>query len=456
MSRKILPLIFATGFALLFNACGSDGDSVSGIECEEGDCFEESSSSSEEDYSSSSVKTDDKSSGSQEESSSGGKNEESSSSAKESSSSEKEDASSSSAKEESSSSELSSSSGGESSSSTVPVTYLSTTPNLADLEVSGDTLFAIFQRQAADYTIPVNGLLAMYNAQSGELLDTITLATKNPSMVKVASGNVYVATAGEYDASYSLPADEKRGIEKVDLKSKTSTLFVSGKKLGGGAQDFVVTPNGKGYASVYKSYSNTIVVEIDLATGKVKKIDGIKDASGSLDYDAASDLLYIGDRFMDYNTAFDMNINVFTYDGNTLTPLTDPENEFRQPYSIKIVNGNPYVFVSDYNTGKLYLDYADEDADGISFFQDSKLAVANGKLYLMERGTTATISQIDLSTGTPVWQENAGDGANPYDIVAADDGNLWVAFYGIPEIRKISASGKKVSSIDTQAFCAHE
>lgn len=453
MSRKILPLIFATGFALLFNACGSDGDSVSGIECEEGDCFEESSSSSEEDYSSSSVKTDDKSSGSQEESSSGGKNEESSSSAKESSSSEKKDASSSSAKEESSSSELSSSSSVESSSSTVPVTYLSTTPNLADLEVSGDTLFAIFQRQAADYTIPANGLLALYNAQSGELLDTITLATKNPSMVKVANGNVYVATAGEYDASYS--ADEKRGIEKVDLKSKTSKLFVSGTKLGGGAQDFVVTPNGKGYASVYKSYGNTIVVEIDLATGKVKEIDGIKDASGSLDYDAASGLLYIGDRFMDYNT-YEMNINVFTYDGDTLMPLTDPESEGRQPYSIKVVNGNPYVFVSDYHTGKLYLDYADEDADGISFFQDSKLAVANGRLYLMERGTTATISQIDLSTGTPVWQENAGDGANPYDIVAADNGNLWVAFYGIPEIRKISASGKKVSSIDTQAFCAHE
>ena len=455
MSRKILPLIFATGFALLFNACGSDGGSVSGIECEEGDCFEENSSSSEEDYSSSSVKTDDKSSGSQEESSSGGKNEESSSSAKESSSSEKEDASSSSAKEESSSSELSSSSSVESSSSTVPVAYLSTTPNLADLEVSGDTLFAIFQRKAADYTIPANGLLALYNAQSGELLDTITLATKNPYTVKVANGNVYVATAGEYDASYSLPADEKRGIEKVDLKSKSSKLFVSGTKLGGGAQDFVVTPNGKGYVSVYKSYGNTIVVEIDLATGKVKEIDGIKDASGSLDYDAANGLLYIGDRFMN-STTFAMNINVFTYDGTTLTPLTDPESEGRQPYSIKVVNGNPYVFVSDYYTGKLYLDYADEDADGISFFQDSKLAVANGKLYLMERGTTATISQIDLSTGTPVWQENAGDGANPYDIVAADDGNLWVAFYGIPEIRKISASGKKVSSIDTQAFCAHE
>lgn len=457
MSRKILPLIFATGFALLFNACGSDGDSVSGIECDEGDCFEESSSSfDEEDYSSSSVTADDKSS-----SSSSGKNEGSSSSVEESSSSEK--ASSSSTNEESSSSELvsssseePSSSSEESSSSTIPVTYLNTTPNLADLEVSGDTLFAIFQRQTAENDIPANGLLALYNAYSGELLDTITLATKNPYTIQIANGNVYVATSGEYDASYNLPADEKRGIEKVDLAKKSSKLFVSGKKLGGGAQDFVVTPNGKGYVSVYKSYGNTTVAEIDLASGNVKEIEGFKDASGSLAYDATNNLLYIGDRFLDYGTYDMQHTSVFTYDGTTLKSLTDPDEEGRQPYSIKVINGKPYVFVSDYLSGKLYLNYANDEEEGIKFYQDSKLATVNGMLYLMERNTTATIAQIDISSGTPIWQENMGSGANPYDIVAADNGNLWVAFYGIPEIRKISAVGKTVSSIDTQAFCAHE
>lgn len=452
MSKKILPLILATGFALLFNACGSDGDSVSGITCEEGDCFEESSSSvSDEDNSSSSVKTENKSS--------------SSSIQKESSCSESEKsssslaASSSSAKTESSSSEKleSSSSEAPESSSSVKINYLNTTPNLADLEVSGDTLFAIFQRQSADYSIPTVGLLALYNRESGELLDTISLATKNPYTVKVAGGFAYVATAGEYDAAtWSLPADANRGIEKVDLQKKSSSLFVSGTKLGGGAQNFVVNKNGdKGYVSVYKSLNNTIVVEIDFSTGFVKEINGIKDASGSLEYDNENGLLYIGDRFLDYKT-YEMHISVFTYDGTKLDSLTDPESEGRQPYSIKVVNGHPYVFVSDYNSGKLYIDYADGEKDGVQYFQDSKLATANGKLYLIEGNTkAATIAQINLATGTPVWQKALEAGANPYDVVAAGNENLWVAFYGLPKIQKISADGAAISAIDTKEFCAY-
>ena len=418
MSKKILPLILATGFALLFNACGSDGDSVSGITCEDGDCFEESSSSvSEEDNSSSSVKTENKSS-----------------------SSEKLESSSSEAPE---------------SSSSVKINYLSTTPNLADLEVSGDTLFAIFQRQSANYSIPTVGLLALYNRENGELLDTISLATKNPYAVKVAGGFAYVATAGEYDAT-SLPADANRGIEKVDLQKKSSSLFVSGTKLGGGAQDFVVNKNrDKGYVSVYKNFNNTIVVEIDFSTGSVKEIGNFKDASGSLEYDNENGLLYIGDRFLDYKT-YEMHISVFTYDGTTLDSLTDPESEGRQPYSIKVVNGHPYVFVTDYNSGKLYIDYADGEKDGVQYFQDSKLATANGKLYLMERNTkAATIAQINLATGTPVWQKALEAGANPYDVVAADNENLWVAFYGLPKIQKISADGAAISAIDTKKFCAY-
>lgn len=454
MSQKILPLILATGFALLFNACGSDGDSVSGITCEEGDCFEESSSSvSEEDNSSSSIKAEDKSSSSNKK--------ESSSSAEDEKSSSSLAVSSSSAKEESSSSEKLESSSSETpeSSSSVKITYLNTTPNLADLEVSGDTLFAIFQRQSADYSIPNVGLLALYNLESGELLDTISLATKNPYTVKVASGNIYVATAGEYDAAtWSLPADANRGIEKVDLQKKNSSLFVSGTKLGGGAQDFVVNKNGdKGYVSVYKSYGNTIVVEIDLLTGSVKAIEDIKDASGSLDYDNENNLLYIGDRFMDFQT-YEMHIGVFTYDGTRLDSLTDPETEYRQPYSIQVVNGQPYVFVSDYQTGKLYIDYADAKKDSAEYYQDSKLAAVNGKLYLMERKDdgTASLAQINLISGEPVWQKALEAGSNPYDVVAADNENLWVAFYGLPKIQKISADGTPLSAIDTQEFCAHE
>ncbi len=446
MSKKILPLILTTGFALLFNACGSDGNSVSGIDCDEGDCFEESSSSvSKEDNSSSSIKK---------ESSSSAKDEKSSSSLASSSSSAKEE-SSSSEKAESSSSEV------PESSSSVKITYLNTTPNLADLEVSGDTLFAIFQRQSADYTIPEVGLLALYDAESGDLLDTIRLATKNPSAVKVSGGTVYVATAGEYDATWSLPADENRGIEKIDLQKKTSTLFVSGKSLGGGVSstgDFVINANGtKGYAAVYQSYGSTPVVEIDLATGSVKTIEGIKNASGSLEYDDANGLLYIGEYFMEFEEPYEMNIGVFAYNGKTVATLTN-ENDMRPPYSIKLLDNSLYVFVSDYSSGKLYMDYQNF-SDGISYYQDSKLAVAGNSLYLMERSTAPSISKIDLATGKPSssWQVSLDAASNPYDIVLASDGNLWVALYGTAELRKVSVEdGSTLKSVKTDTFCAHE
>ncbi len=225
-----------------------------------------------------------------------------------------------------------------------------------------------------------------------------------------------------------------------------------------GAQDFVVSKNGdKGYVSVYKGINNTIVVEIDLSTGSVKEIGDFKEASGSLEYDNENNLLYIGERLLNYTT-YEMHIGVFTYDGTKLDSLTDPESEYRQPSSIKVINGQPYVFVSDYNTGKLYIDYADDEKEGVQYNQDSKLATVNGKLYLMERNTgkTASIAQINLNSGEPVWQKALEEGANPYDVVAAGNENLWVAFYGLPKIQKISADGTALSAIDTQEFCAHE
>ena len=460
MSQKILHLLIPTGFALLLSACGSD--SSSGVSCDEGNCFDDEPISSSLEESSSSEKAGSSSSG-KAESSSSEKASSSSSEKAESSSSEKANSSSSGKAESSSSEKANSSSSGktESSSSTEEsssseITYLNTTPNAADLEVSGDTLFAVFQRQSADYTIPEVGLLALYNAKNGELLDTIRLATKNPSAVKVRGGNVYVATSGEYDASFSLPADENRGIEKVDLKKKTSTLFVSGKKLGGGVNDFVLNADGTvGYAAIYKAYGSEPVVQIDFSTGNFTTLDGILNASGSLEFDEASNTLYIGEYYMNYTT-YDMQIGVFAYDGKTLVSLTG-EDETRPPYSIKILEGSPYVFVSDYSSGKLYMNYKDSEDAGVSYYQDSKLAAIGNALYLMERSTTPTLANIAVTNGKPTWQVKLDDGSNPYDLVSDTDGNLWVALYGTAEIRKVSAAdGSRVASIDTRAFCAHE
>lgn len=463
MNRKILSLLTVASFALFMSACGGD-DKKNGVgpevTCEDTEnCLDEdddaassssvkakSSSSSKKDKSSSSSKKDEK--------------EDDSSDSKDDSSSSEEviDSSSSEAEESVDSSSSSSEEDPESSASEEqkPVEYANTTPNLADLEVSGDTLFAVFQRQNADYSITHNGLLAMYKLSDGTLLDTIQLATQNPSAVKIAGGNVYVATAGAYDAFYNLPADNKRGIEKVDLKKKTSSLFISATKLGGGVQDFVVDKkNNKGYATVYYGYGSVAVAEINLATGTIMTLPDFADASGSLEFDESTSTLYVGDRFMDWDTG-DMHIGVFAYKNGTLTAVSDaePDEEIRMPSSIKAINGVPYVFVSDYHTGALYVDYADSESDGVDFDQDSKLAAVNGELFLMERGDAATIAKINTADGSVAWQSIAS-GKNPYDMVAASASTAWVAYYGSPVLELISTSnGSSVKLIDTKEFCA--
>lgn len=490
MNRKILALLTAASFAVFFSACGDDSSSSGpNFTCDDTEnCLDDdenlSSSEDEKQSSSSSKKNDAKSSSSVKEdktsSSSEAKDDDKSSSStqeegksssstakEESSSSEKAESSSSEAPTSSSSETASSSSEAVSSSSeepaesssseeVKPVEYANTTPNLADLEVSGDTLFAVFQRQNDDYSISHNGLLAMYKLSDGTLLDTIQLATQNPSAVKVAGGNVYVATAGAYDAFYNLPADDKRGIEKVDLKKKTSSLFISATKLGGGVQDFVVDKkNNMGYATVYYGYGSVAVAEINLATGSVMTLPDFVDASGSLEFDESTSTLYVGDRFMDWNTG-DMHIGVFAYKNGTLTAVSDaePDEEIRMPYSIKAINSVPYVFVSDFYTGALYVDYADSESDGTDFFQDSKLAAVNGELFLMERGDAATIAKINTADGSATWQSIAS-GKNPYDMVAASASTAWVAYYGSPVLELISTSnGSTVKLIDTKEFCA--
>lgn len=476
------------------SACGDDSSSSASIECldnesclddedlssDSDDAKSSSSAKSSKNKSSSSVKKDEKSSSSEKvtSSSSEKKDEKSSSSTKDekSSSSTKDEKSSSSEKVESSSSEAVSSSSEEpesSSSVELKVTYLSTTPNAADLEVSGDTLFAVFQRYTLSddgYTALFNdnGLLALYKLSDGTLLDTIPLVTKNPSAVKVVKGNVYVATHGEYNESWGTDADDNRGIEKIDLKKKKSELWVSGTALGGGVTLFEVNAKtGKGYVAIDKYYGSVPVVEVDLASKSVKNIDGVTDATGGFFMDA-SGKLYIGDRgFMDWETYEMGNMNVRVYDGTKLTAMfkdLDPdtyEGFMYQPAGISVVGADTFIYISDYSSGKLYwvVDEGGEkgvcdDVDAIAFSGDTKIVTVNGKLYVLDRKGKGSISNINVSAKAVNWQQPF-DSENPYDVVAIDNNSAWVAMYNTAEIRKISlGDGSTISSIDTKEFSA--
>lgn len=488
MNKKLLSLLASVSFALFMSACGDDSSSSASIECldnenclddedlssDSDDAKSSSSAKSSKNKSSSSVKKDEKSSSSEKvtSSSSEKKDEKSSSSTKDekSSSSTKDDKSSSSEKVESSSSSEEPQS---SSSVELKVTYLSTTPNAADLEVSGDTLFAVFQRYTLSddgYTALFNdnGLLALYKLSDGTLLDTIPLVTKNPSAVKVVKGNVYVATHGEYNESWGTDADDNRGIEKIDLKKKKSELWVSGTALGGGVTLFEVNAKtGKGYVAIDKYYGSVPVVEVDLASKSVKNIDGVTDATGGFFMDA-SGKLYIGDRgFMDWETYEMGNMNVRVYDGTKLTAMfkdLDPdtyEGFMYQPAGISVVGADTFIYISDYSSGKLYWVVDDggekgvcDDVDAIAFSGDTKIVTVNGKLYVLDRKGKGSISNINVSAKAVNWQQPF-ESENPYDVVAIDNNSAWVAMYNTAEIRKISlGDGSTISSIDTKEFSA--
>lgn len=462
VAKQSLAALATASLVFGLVACGSDSSSATNIEClEDENCLEEDSSDSQEE--SSSAKANSSSSSAKKNSSSSSV----SSDSKTSSSSTGKDVSSSSvsSKESSSSVEESSSSSEEESSSSVElkVTYLAETPYAADLEVSGDTLFAVFQRYEVGsdgYSAIFNdpGLLAMYKLSDGTLLDTIPLVTTNPMAVKVVKGNVYVGTQGEYNpVTWGIDADENRGIEKVDLKNKKSELWVSGTQLGGGVYMMDVDPiSGKAVVAVYKAYQNVPAVEVDLASKSVKSIDGIVDASGSVYYDRKGELFYIGDRGSIDFVTYDMTPMVaYSYNGLKLSALYDDELGL-QPAGFAVINNEVFVYISDFaNAGALYwIDGEDLSDESIQFSTDTKIVEANGGLYVLDRKGTGSISKVNASTKSVAWQQSI-NAENPYDVVAIDNNSAWVAMYNTAEIRKISlGDGSTISSIDTKEFSA--
>ena len=203
---------------------------------------------------------------------------------------------------------------------------------MADIEIDDDNLYVLIQRYTMDaetwVTTYPKGLLAVYDASTGDLKDTIQLKTRNPKALAVVDGEVYVATHGEYNAASGTDADDKRGIEKVNVSKKKSELYISGKELGGGVASITVE-DGIVYAAINLGYDaswNALmeVKKVDLSSKKVEKIKDISDASGSMV--AKDGKLYVGDR-----TAS----KVVVWDGKKKSSLKQPKDAL-PPYSIAL------------------------------------------------------------------------------------------------------------------------
>jgi hypothetical protein len=204
-----------------------------------------------------------------------------------------------------------------------------TSPYVADIELNDGKLYVLMQRYTMDpetwATTYPKGLLAIYDASTGDLKDTVQLLKQNPTAMAFFDGAIYVASQGEYNDSYGTDADDKRGIEKVNLKDKKSELVVSGEKLGGGVYAFVADM-GTAYAAVYKGYGDVPLAKIDLSAKKVERVEGIADAEGFI---AANDgVVLVGDRSFEAEKAY------LIKDGKA-NALEQPEGALA-PYSVAL------------------------------------------------------------------------------------------------------------------------
>lgn len=206
-----------------------------------------------------------------------------------------------------------------------------TSPFVTDIELDDGNLYVLMQRYTQDENYVVTypkGLLAIYDASKGDLVDTIQLKSKNPSSIAVVDGQVFVATHGEYNDAFGTDADDKRGIEKVNVSKKKSELLVSGEKLGGGVISMVVEDD-IAYVSINKGYDENYAAiqalkKVNLSSKKVEDIDGFTDLSGSM---AISDgKLYVGDR-----TASKVHV----WNGEKKKSIKQPKGALA-PYSIAL------------------------------------------------------------------------------------------------------------------------
>ena len=157
-------------------------------------------------------------------------------------------------------------------------------------------------------------------------------------------------------------------------------------------------------------------------------------------------------------------MNVRVYDGTKLTSLFEDydmdtyEGFMYQPAGVSVIDDEVFIYISDFSSGKLYWVEDDDICDGddaIQFSGDTKIVTVDGKLYVLDRKGSGSISKVNTSAKTVAWQQAFEDRVNPYDIVAIDNNTAWVALYDVAEIRKISlADGSTISSIDTKELSA--
>lgn len=113
-----------------------------------------------------------------------------------------------------------------------------------------------------------------------------------------------------------------------------------------------------------------------------------------------------------------------------------------------------YWIASDFQTGELRSAADGEATDlALEVYKDAKVFSFDGKVFVLERQGADNVVRIDPKTDTVVYQESLGDGANPYDIVAADENTALVALNGADKAVFVGiADGKVKKSVKLDRF----
>ena len=278
--------------------------------------------------------------------------------------------------------------------------------NASTIKASGDTLLITLQR-LENFFATKPGLLVRIKASTKTVIDTIQLNFYNPGSSVLSNGKLYVSSQ-KYNEDYSIDL-AKSGVEVVNLATGIPEILATGTQLRGGANGIALDKaNQILYVSVYEYYGSAPVKSINLSSKSVgTALPDIADSFAGLVFDDDSKKLFIADAgsLKIYNTIDKVTTPV------TQSPTTLP------PSSLAITNSLLLNFTSNYETGELRwmaLNSTSLLADALFFHQDSKVSVAEGNIFILERAPVGNLSCI--SPDVSVKKQKRLEADNPYDV----------------------------------------
>lgn len=201
-----------------------------------------------------------------------------------------------------------------------------TSPHASALELVDNYLYVLLQRRDG-YASKIPSLVVKINVLTNAVEDTFSTIYKNGSEIIYNSGYLYVMNTGSYSADAG-----DAGIEAIKLSDKSVTTVITAEKLGGCPYYVQHKNDNVFYVTVYKSYHNVDVKEIDFSKGHIiQTLPDVKDAFGGICYDKKENTLYVGEC-----DSLGMGIKVFK--NNILQGSVIKTSRTLIPSSIAIVN----------------------------------------------------------------------------------------------------------------------